>query len=255
MKDVQIEVRFLGKSYGPTDALIDVSFTVTAGEHLAVLGSSGSGKSTALRLLAGLEAPDVGVILMDGVPVSEPGRILLAPHRRRLSLVFQDLALWPNLSAEANVRMGLSGLALRSAEAMARTREALDLCGIGELATRKPGTLSGGQQQRVALARAVAVRPAFLLMDEPYTGLDPVLKARLLPEVRELAASQGMTMILVTHDPREAVALCRSAVVLECGSVVEAGPLDELLQAPRSELLRVFRGEVRCQEPGWSYAA
>src|SRR5208283_5269964 len=148
-----------------------------------------------------------------------------------------------------NVMMGLSGLALPRSEALARTLEALSLCGIEELADRKPGAMSGGQQQRVALARAVAVRPAFLLMDEPYAGLDLVLKSRLLPEVRKLAAWQNMTVILVTHDPLEAMSLCRSAVVLDQGSIVEAGPLTDLLDAPRSELLRTFHDEYSRHEP------
>ncbi len=248
MNGTRFEVRSLSKSYGATRALCDVSFAVTAGEHLAVLGPSGSGKSTVLRLLAGLEAPDAGLVLLNDIPVSEPGRILLAPHRRGISMVFQDLALWPNLSAHANVMMGLSGLALSRSEARERTREALSLCGIEDLAERKPGAMSGGQQQRVALARAVAVRPAFLLMDEPYAGLDLVLKMRLLPEVRALAALQEMTVILVTHDPSEAMSLCRSAVVLDQGRIVEAGPLTDLLDAPRSELLRVFHDEFTRHE-------
>jgi ABC-type Fe3+/spermidine/putrescine transport system ATPase subunit len=245
MSGTRFEVCSLGKSYGATRALCDVSFAVTAGEHLAILGASGAGKSTALRLLAGLEAPDAGLVLLNDLPASEPGRILIAPHRRGVSLVFQDLALWPNLSAQANVMMGLSGMALSRREARARTRQALSLCGIEALADRKPGAMSGGQQQRVALARAIAVRPAFLLMDEPYAGLDLVLKSRLLPDVRELAALQDMTVILVTHDPLEALALCHAAVVLDQGRIVEAGPLADLLDAPRSALLRVFREEFR----------
>jgi ABC-type Fe3+/spermidine/putrescine transport system ATPase subunit len=244
MNSARFEVRSLSKSYGATKALCDISFTVTAGEHLALLGASGSGKSTVLRLLAGLEAPDAGLVLLNDVPVSEPGRVLLAPHRRGISMVFQDLALWPNLSAHANVMMGLSGLALSRPAALARTYEALSLCGIEELADRKPGAMSGGQQQRVALARAIAVRPAFLLMDEPYAGLDLVLKSRLLPEVQELAALQDITVILVTHDPMEAMSLCRSAVVLDQGTIVEAGPLTDLLDAPRSDLLCVFNDSL-----------
>jgi ABC-type Fe3+/spermidine/putrescine transport system ATPase subunit len=243
MNGTRFEVRSLSKSYGATRALCAVSFSVAAGENLAILGPSGSGKSTILRLLAGLEAPDAGSVLLDGVPVSEPGRILLAPHRRGISLVFQDLALWPNLTAHANVMMGLSGQALSRAEARSRTQEALSLCGIEELAKRKPAAMSGGQQQRVALARAVAVRPAFLLMDEPYAGLDIVLKSRLLPQVRELAALRNMTVILVTHDPLEAMSLCPSAIVLDQGRIIEAGTWTALLDAPRSELLRVFRRE------------
>jgi ABC-type sulfate/molybdate transport systems ATPase subunit len=148
--------------------------------------------------------------------------------------------------------LGLSGLKLARREARSRTQEALSLCGIEDLAERKPGTMSGGQQQRVALARAIAVRPAFLLMDEPYAGLDLVLKSRLLPEVRELARLREMTVILVTHDPLEALSLCRSAVVLDQGRIVEAGPLTELLESPRSDLLRVFRAEGRRRVAGAS---
>ena len=249
MKCTRFEVSSLSKSYGENQALCGVSFAVTAGENLAVLGPSGSGKSTALRLLAGLEAPDGGAVFLDGEPASTPGRVLLEPHRRGISMVFQDLALWPNLSARDNVMMCLSGLKLSRSEARTRTQEALRLCGIEELATRKPGAMSGGQQQRVALARAIAVHPAFLLMDEPYSGLDLVLKSRLLAEVRAFAQLQDMTVILVTHDPLEAMSLCRSAVVLDKGQIVEAGPLTELLREPRSELLRVFRDEFGRHEP------
>ena len=140
--------------------------------------------------------------------------------------------------------MGLSGRALARSAALARTAEALRLCGIEELASRKPGTMSGGQQQRVALARAIAVRPTFLLLDEPYSGFDLVLKARLLAEIKGLAALQDMTLILVTHDPAEAISLCGSAVVLDQGVVVEAGSFQTLLRSPRSELLRLFRDET-----------
>jgi iron(III) transport system ATP-binding protein len=244
-----LEFRSVSKSYGQQQALWKVSFTVAAGENLAVLGPSGSGKSTALRLLAGLDSPDAGEVFLGGCLASEPGRIVLPPHRRGLSLVFQDLALWPNLSARDNVSLGLAGLALSRREARARTSEALSRFGIEELADRKPGALSGGQQQRVALARAIAVRPTFLLLDEPYTGLDLVLKSRLLAEVRELAAVQDMTVILVTHDPLEAMALCRWAVVLDQGRLVEAGPFAQLLREPRSDLLRVFRDEFSRHEP------
>jgi ABC-type Fe3+/spermidine/putrescine transport system ATPase subunit len=243
MTGSRFEFRSVSKSYAGHPALCDVCCAVQAGANLAVLGPSGSGKSTALRLLAGLEAPDHGAVLLNDAAVSVAGRVVLPPHRRGLALVFQDLALWPNLSAQDNVLLGLAGLSLSRREALARTHEALSLCGVEEMAGRKPGAMSGGQQQRVALARAVAVRPAFLLLDEPYTGVDLVLKSRLLAEVRALAALQDMTVVLVTHDPCEALSLCGQAVVLDRGRVVEAGPLPELLRAPRSELLRVFRDQ------------
>ena len=250
MRATRFEARSLSKHYGKHEALAEVSFVATAGENLAILGASGSGKSTLLRLLAGLEVPDGGEILLDDEVVSQAGRVLRAPHRRGISLVFQDLALWPNLSAFENVLLGLSGLKSAEGEGRRRAADALRLCGIEELANRKPAALSGGQQQRVALARAIAVRPAFLLMDEPYASLDLILKTRLLAEVREFAALQDTTVILVTHDPLEALALCRSAIVLDQGRIVEAGVLMDLLERPRSELLRVFRDSIRGREEG-----
>jgi ABC-type Fe3+/spermidine/putrescine transport system ATPase subunit len=243
MSESHFQVRWLSKRYGEHKALEEVSFFIRAEEHLAVLGPSGSGKSTVLRLLAGLEPPDQGEILLNGEVISSPGKIRMPPHQRGISMVFQDLALWPSLSAHDNVRMGLSGLALSRAEATTRTQEALRLCGIEELAGRKPGAMSGGQQQRVALARAIAVRPMFLLLDEPYAGLDLVIKSKLQAEVRALAESQKITVVLVTHDPWEAMSLCKSAVVLDHGKVVETGLLHELLWSPRSDLLRIFRDE------------
>jgi ABC-type Fe3+/spermidine/putrescine transport system ATPase subunit len=159
-------------------------------------------------------------------------------------MVFQDLALWPNLSAVDNVLLGLSGTGLAKKDAEQRAREALALCAVESLAGRKPGALSGGEQQRVALARALAVQPSFLLLDEPFAGLDLVTKARLLEEIATLAAAQHVTVILVTHDPYEATTLCRSALVLDGGRVKESGTWTDLLGSPRSEILRVFRAQL-----------
>ena len=150
-------------------------------------------------------------------------------------MVFQDLALWPNLSTIENVMLGLSG------DARERARDALDLCDIADLSDRRPGLLSGGEQQRVALARAMATRPAFLLLDEPFAGLDLVTKESLLDRIGSLRDQRGFTIILVTHDPFEVQSLCDRAVVLEAGQVREEGTLDELLRDPSSELLRRFR--------------
>jgi ABC-type Fe3+/spermidine/putrescine transport system ATPase subunit len=245
MSSSRFEFRSVTKTYEGRDVLAAVSISLAAGEHTALLGLSGSGKTTALRLLAGFEAPDGGEVVLNGNVVSAPKRIVLPAHRRGIALVFQDLALWPNLSVRDNVLLGLAGLDLARSEARARADEALALCGIEELAGRKPGRISGGQQQRVALARAVAFRPAFLLLDEPFAGLDLVLKARLLEEIASLVARQSLTVLLVTHDPFEALALCRSAVVLDHGRVAEAGILTDLLRTPRSDLLRVFREHLQ----------
>ncbi|HKH43317.1 MAG TPA: ATP-binding cassette domain-containing protein [Thermoanaerobaculia bacterium] len=242
------ELRAVTKSYGGNltlmRALRRVSFAVPVGEHTSLLGPSGSGKSTLLRLLAGLEAPDEGEVWMGGALVSAAGRIDLPPHRRGIAMVFQDLALWPNLSVLDNVLLGLSGARLPRIERIDRARQALALCSIEDLADRRPETLSGGQQQRVALARALALEPRLLLLDEPFSGLDLVVKARLIEEVHRLAEERGFTVLLVSHDPLEATPLCRAAVVLQAGEIEEAGPLAALLREPRSELLRAFRDQL-----------
>ena len=240
MNAPSFELQAVYRSYGNEAALTDVSLTLVRGRHTACVGPSGGGKSTLLRLLAGLDAPSAGSVLLDGKIASEPGRILLPPHRRRLGMVFQDLALWPNLSVLDNVRLGLTGGGLSRKASTDRAREALVLCDIDPLASRKPGEISGGEQQRVALARAVAVRPAFLLLDEPFSGLDLATKDRLLERVRGLAQEERFTVLLVTHDPLEAIGLCDHALVLEQGRLIESGPFQELLDSPRSEILRLF---------------
>jgi ABC-type Fe3+/spermidine/putrescine transport system ATPase subunit len=245
MTPCQFHFRSVSKVYDGPVVLSDVSFTITAGEHTAILGPSGCGKSTVLRLLAGLEAPSAGEILCDGKTISESNRILTPPHLRGVAMVFQDLAIWPNLSVMGNVLLGLTGMRLSSQQARIRAEEALALCGIQQLADRKPGTLSGGQQQRAALARAIAAQPAFLLLDEPFSGLDLVTKNRLLREIADLATQRNLTVLLVSHDPMEATALCRSAILLDNGHVQEIGALENLLRAPQSEMLTVFRDYLR----------
>ncbi len=241
MRASQFAFRSVSKLYDKHVVLDAVSFTIPAGEHTAILGPSGCGKSTVLRLLAGLEAPSAGQVLLDGSLVSEPRQVLKPPHLRGVAMVFQDLALWPNLSVMDNVLLGLSGTRLTNTEARKRAREMLALCAIESLAERKPGVISGGQQQRVALARALALQPSFLLLDEPFAGLDLVTKARLLEEIAALAAAQHLTVVLVTHDPHEATTLCRSALVFDSGQVKESGTWRDLLSSPRSEILKVFR--------------
>jgi len=251
MSESPCEFRAVAKTYDGRPVLADVSFTVSAGEHLAILGPSGSGKSTILRLLAGLEAPSSGQVLLEGSVASQPHTVVIPPHRRRVGMVFQDLALWPNLSVKENILLGLSGARLTYQEAQRRAHEALALCAIESLAVRRPGKLSGGEQQRVALARALAVRPTYLLLDEPFSGLDLITKTALLQEISRLTTNQGCTLILVSHDPFEVTALCRSVLVLENGHVEEAGSLESLLHTPRSMMLKVFRSHLREPE---SYA-
>jgi ABC-type Fe3+/spermidine/putrescine transport system ATPase subunit len=244
MSRSQFAFRSVSKIYDKNRVLDEVSFTIPAGEHTAVLGPSGCGKSTVLRLLAGLEVPSAGQVLLDGVIVSAPNRVLRPPHLRGVAMVFQDLALWPNLSVMDNVLLGLSGTGLTNEEARKRAREALALCAIESLADRKPGIISGGQQQRVALARAIAVQPTYLLLDEPFAGLDLITKAALLKEIAGLVAARHITIVLVTHDPLEATVLCSSVLVLKDGQVEEAGMLNDLLRTTQSEMLIAFRAQL-----------
>jgi iron(III) transport system ATP-binding protein len=222
-------------------ALSDVSFRIEDGARLAIIGPSGSGKSTILRLLAGIDVPTSGQILLDGLVVSESGRVVLPPHRRGVAMVFQDLALWPNLSVVGNIKLGLAGQKLSKQESHRRAIEALSLCKIEALAERRPGTVSGGEQQRAALARALASMPRYLFLDEPFSGLDLVTKATLLKDIGALVDAQKVTLVLVTHDPLEATNLCQAAVLLDHGRIQESGQLDQLLSEPKTEILRVFK--------------
>lgn len=249
MTGSRFEICSVSKTYGEHTVFSAVSFTIAAGVHTAILGPSGGGKSTLLRLLAGLDAPSAGQVRLDGSVVSEAHKVLRPPHLRGVAMVFQDLALWPNLSVLDNVLLGLSGAGLSNRDSQVRAREALALCTIEFLANRKPGQLSGGEQQRVALARAIAGRPTFLFLDEPFSGLDLVTKIDLLKEIGALAARQKLTIVLVTHDPLEAITLCRSVLVLANGRVEESGVLPDLLRVPQSETLKVFRDHLN----GWTY--
>ena len=160
-------------------------------------------------------------------------------------MVFQDLALWPNPTAFQNVMLGLTGVNASHEEKQIRALEALKLCAIEGLGDRKPGQLSGGQQQRLALARAVAMTPRFLLLDEPFSGLDLLTKMRLLDEIVSLADRRRITLVLVTHDPFEATAVCRNAIVLNSGAVEESGLLADLIERPKSEILKIFKTHMR----------
>ncbi len=221
-----VTIRNLSRAFGPVPVFHDLGFSVDAADRLAILGASGTGKSTLLRLLAGLDRPS-------------GGEIECAPDLR-IGMVFQDLALWPNLTALQNVTLTLHSLPRD------RRRKAgfaaLEKCHVADFAGRLPGTLSIGQQQRVALARAIVMGPALLLLDEPFSSLDLVLKHELFETIRLLAA--GCALVLVTHDPLEAVALCHTALVLEAGGIVEHGPLRKLLAQPRSQLLRLFQQQL-----------
>lgn len=245
MTENGFELSAVSKSYDHQAILNGISFDLPCGRHTALLGPSGCGKSTILRLLAGLEPPDAGEVRLRGAIASAAKQIVIAPHMRGIGMVFQDLALWPNLTVLDNVRLGQ---ATQNA-----ARDALALCGIEALARRRPGELSGGQQQRVALARAIAAEPSFLFLDEPFAGLDWSTKSALLNMISGLARDRGLTILLVSHDPAEILALVSDAVVLEGGRISEEGPLADVLDAPKTNTARHLRtyaiglGDTQCK--------
>ena len=234
---VLLKVQNLSQSFDGHAVFRSLTFEMPVGQPLALLGSSGCGKSTLLRLLAGLDAPEQGQIWIDGRLVSEQGRVLVPPFERKLAMVFQDLALWPTLSAVENVLLGMARSALSCAQRREQAMESLKKCRVAELAGRKPTMLSMGQQQRVALARAVATRPRLLLLDEPFSSLDPAVKEELLVEIQTLACDLEMTVLLVTHDIAEALTVCRNGLVIEEGRIKESGELRTLLASPQSTFL------------------
>jgi iron(III) transport system ATP-binding protein len=249
MTRLAIELCGVSKAFGSQSALTNVSLSIAAGRHTAILGPSGSGKSTLLRLIAGLDCPSAGSIMIDGRLVARAGRTVAPPHERRLALVFQDLALWPNLTVEQNVRLGLAGQRLPRDEARRRVGSALSACRIENLGKRRPAETSGGEQQRTALARALAVHPRYLLLDEPFSGVDLATKQAILSEIARLAAEHEATIVLVTHDPAEAVVLCSHAFTLEDHRLGDCGPLPELIRSSTAPTLAAFRNTIERLTP------
>jgi ABC-type Fe3+/spermidine/putrescine transport system ATPase subunit len=207
------------KRYSGHGGVEDVSLEISAGESVVVVGPSGSGKTTLLRLVAGLERPDAGEIWLDGRRVAEPGRNTVPANERRVGFVFQDLALWPHLSAFDNV-----GFAANSGEAAtertSRINEILRLCRVAPLlADRYPHQLSGGEQQRVALARALVGSPQLLLLDEPFSSLDRELRVKLRAELASLRRQLQLTAIYVTHDSEDAETLADRTITMRSARV------------------------------------
>jgi ABC-type sugar transport system ATPase subunit len=205
---------------------------------VALLGPSGSGKSTVLRVILGLAPPQLGTVLLGGEVVSEPGRILVPPERRQLSVVFRDLALWPHMTVRGNLGFGLAARGVPRVERASRVAAMLDRLGLADKADRYPGHLSGGKRQRVAIGRALVQEPRAILLDEPLSNLDVTLKSQLLLLVRDLLQEYRSTAIYVTHEPREAVSLTDRIAVMEAGRIVQVGTLDQLRAKPASTVVR-----------------
>jgi len=233
-----VAVHELGCQRG-TFALGPISFAVAPGGRLAIVGPSGSGKTTLLRCLAGLERPDRGSITIGNQLVVD-NRTNVPPDRRGLGLVFQDGALWSHLTALQHLKFAAPGLSHDAAMAL------LERAGLGHLASRKPGAMSGGEAQRLGLVRALAPQPGLLLLDEPLRSVDVHQRDGLVLLLRSLADERNLTMILVTHDRDEALALATELVVLHEGRLVEQGPAMQLLQAPQTAFTAAFLAGAAC---------
>lgn len=237
-----ISVVNLSKSYGMHQVLRSVSLSLQRSEVVCIIGPSGSGKSTLLRCLNHLEPYDAGAVLVNGLPLDSDHADGVAANRarRRIAMVFQQFNLWPHMTVLQNVTQPLILVHGKSrAEAEAIGRAVLTKVGLVDKLAAYPAQLSGGQQQRVGIARALAIDPAVILFDEPTSSLDPELVGEVLQVIRALA-SEGMTMVVVTHEMGFAAQVATRVVFIDHGTVIEEGPPDTLFRAPRSERLRQF---------------
>ena len=223
----------ISRRYGDTLALDRVSLDLAPSEVLCLLGPSGCGKSTLLRVAAGVERPSAGRILLDGQEVAGPDRFV-PPEQRGIGLMFQDFALFPHLTIRDNVAFGLKSLSRR--EARAEAHAALERVGLAHYAGEYPHILSGGEQQRVALARAIAPRPSVLLMDEPFSGLDPRLREKMREETLAILHETRATSIVVTHDAEEAMRMGDRVALMRQGQIVQTGRALDLYRAPKDIL-------------------
>jgi iron(III) transport system ATP-binding protein len=227
--------------YGQTVAVDGLSMTVGEGEVVCLVGPSGCGKSTTLRLAAGLEELQHGRVSIGGQVVAADGRSL-PPEDRNTGMVFQDFALFPHLKVIDNVMFGVRGK--DAADKRRRAERILDQVGMARYAQTFPHELSGGEQQRVALARALAPRPALMLMDEPFSGLDTQLRDSVRDDTLNILAEAGTPTLLVTHDPREAMRMADRVAVMRAGGLAQVGPPAEIYSAPANLFVARFFGHV-----------
>ena len=237
--DSFISIRALSKHFGPVKAVDRIDMTIGGGEFFSLLGASGCGKTTLLRMMAGFESPTAGDILIDGVSMAD-----VAPHHRPTNMVFQNYAIFPHLDVHKNIAYGLRVLRLGKAEADRRVDEMLEIVKLQGYGNRRSNELSGGQRQRVALARALIKRPKVLLLDEPLGALDKKLREEMQLELRDLQQSLGITFIFVTHDQEEAMTLSDRIAVMADGKVLQTDTPEKLYESPNSREVGAFIGTM-----------
>ena len=244
MEEPFLRIEGVSKSFGVFQAVKDVSLTVGKGEIFALLGGSGCGKTTLLRMLAGFEEPTAGKIFLDGRDMSG-----VPPWERPVHMMFQSYAIFPHMTVEANVGYGLKHeKGMSKADRAARVAEMLDLVQLTPFAKRKPHQISGGQRQRVALARALARQPKLLLLDEPLAALDKKLREHTQFELMSIQERTGVTFIVVTHDQEEAMTLADRIAVMDKGEVKQIGSPTEIYEFPNSRFVAGFIGSVNSFE-------
>ena len=239
-----ISLGAIGKSFGSFTALSDINITIGRGEFFSLLGASGCGKTTLLRILAGIEQPSTGELLIDGQSMKG-----IPANRRPTNMVFQSYAIFPHLSVRENIGYGLAYLKISRSEARERTEQAIEMVKLAGLGERGANELSGGQRQRVALARALVCRPKVLLLDEPLSALDKKLRAEMQLELRALQRTVGITFVFVTHDQEEALTLSDRIAVMSRGKVLQIDTPDGLYQRPNCREVAEFIGTMN-QLPG-----
>jgi spermidine/putrescine transport system ATP-binding protein len=234
-----LELRRLTKRFGGFTAVDDLSLEIASGEFLTLLGASGSGKTTTLRMIAGFEQPTAGEILMVGSPIAG-----LPPFKRDINTVFQHYALFPHMSVRENVGYGLRMKGVPRPDREQRVSDALAMVKLDQLGARSPRQLSGGQQQRVALARALINRPRLLLLDEPLGALDLKLRKEMQLELKQLQTRLGITFVYVTHDQEEALTMSDRIVLMRQGRIEQVGTPRDLYDRPGTRYVADFIGET-----------
>lgn len=238
-----LSIKNLSKRFGQKlqYAVNSANLTVEKGELLALVGESGSGKTTLLRLIAGFEEADNGQIIINGEKVVDDN-FSIKPEKRKIGMVFQDYALFPHLTVSENIEFGLSKNIFKDKKA--RVQEVMQMVGLRSYANRYPFHLSGGQQQRVALARALAPNPGLILLDEPFSNLDAVLKDQVREEVRNIIKKAGATALFVTHDMRDALSSADRIAILKDGKIQQVGTPRELYETPKNLYVASFFGKI-----------